>query len=235
MASKNIGLVLQQILNKLTLTCQREDFILHFKKIGLNFILEGTEDAYNEKKNDSEKVKVSKLCSDVDDVWIFSKIIFEQIESIKYSTEEFEFYQKNSFRIGKAFFKISISISVFQGIQPNKKIQLFRAEWDNHKNEIHPQPHWQFYPVFIGEDSIKINIEDLSFKKEEETFSPLNKKIENTTTNLYNFKNFHFAMTSGNWYTDIAHINFIKNENDLISWYIGLLKHIKNQLIHCLK
>lgn len=237
MSSSKIGKALEEILNRLITSCKKNNFNIHFKNFGLNFVLQGTDDAYNEKKNDKTKVKVSNFCDELDNVWIYSQIIFEKIEATEYKKKEqkkeFDFYQNNSFKIDKSLFKISISISIFEGFANKEKTQLFRAEWDNHINEVHPQPHWQFYPIIIGEDKLKKDINDLTFPKEETTFLDEVRVKENES--IYNFKKFHFSMNSGNWASELTHINYIKNDSDLINWYIGLLKHIRNQFAHCKK
>ena len=120
MSSNNIGKSLQQIQTKLELACKKNGFQIYFKKIGFNLISEGTQGAINEKKNDRLRVKVSNFCDELDNVWMYSQIIFEQIEATKYKKEELkeeiDFYKNNSLKIDGGIFKISISVSIYEGI-----------------------------------------------------------------------------------------------------------------------
>jgi len=168
------------------------------------FIISGNylSKAINYHKNDREEINVLKW---FEDFWLYIEIEFKNSETEILNT--------------------FISLSVFQGDNnDNVKNQLFRAEWDHFdKNDNHPQPHWQIYS-------------DLSFTRKVDDFSELidegesfSEMIREEKSKVVNIERFHFAM-NGDWSTNGNHIHSISDNNTIINWFQGLLRHIKFQL-----
>ncbi len=119
--------------------------------------------------------------------------------------------------------KTSISISVFKGaIDDNEKHQLFRAEWDDYErdNETHPQPHWHITTDLSISESYKKLMED-----NDDGFE----LFEMAKSEVFDIKNVHFAM-NGNWQNDETHIHKLNNEQKIVKWVQGILRHIKTEL-----
>ena len=121
------------IVEKLNKEC-RILFVENFKLIPISghyniylYRIEGNSNALN--RYDSEPVKVLKW---FDKFWLFIEI--------KFIIEKTKIINKTSTTT-----HTNISLSVYEGEDnDDRKIQLFRAEWDdmNNINEIHSQPHW---------------------------------------------------------------------------------------------
>lgn len=178
----------------------------YFKKDSYSFVAksDNMSCAINKKKNDSKEVNVIKW---FDDIWIYIEIKFVP-----------KLNKKNS--IPNIFF----TLPVFQGeMSDNKKIQLFRAEWDNYDdlNEEHPQPHWHIYThreELEETFNLQLNEEENSFN---EYLFECNKII--------NIDRFHFAM-NGQWSENKSDVHSISTESDLVNWFRGLLNHLKKEL-----
>lgn len=188
-------------------------------------------EAYNYHKNDRDVIRAVKW---FDDYWIFMKICFAKINieqnlssdagkpSNKISLKDYlNKLSENQLRFGNDFFQTLITISLFEGDHdPENKIQLFRAEWDNFNESTakHPQPHWHFYPS-------NLHVENSS------SFQPSKEEgfTEAIKIKRIDLRRFHFAMNE-NWANSSGHFHRISNKNDLVNWYHGLLKHIKTQL-----
>ncbi len=169
----------------------------------------GTEEAKNYKKDSPNLVKVLH--------WFGSFWIFMEVRFYAGATAP----SRKSKRI---VVQTSISISIFQD-ENGAKTQLFRAEWDDFSENkgSHPQPHWhivldnQNYTSFL--DLVEEYIGD--------DFTSL-LKLQNKP--LLNIKNMHFAMMES-WHLESSHAK-IENNANVVSWVIGLLDHIKTELIY---
>ena len=120
--------------------------------------------------------------------------------------------------------KTSISISVFQGSEENnEKNQLFRAEWDDYdrEDETHSQPHWHI----TTDLSISENYKKLVDNDDDNTFE----LFEMAKSEVFEIKNIHFAM-NGNWQNDESHVHKIQDEQKIVKWFQGILKHIRTEL-----
>lgn len=159
-----------------------------------------TSTAYNSYGNDGESVNVIKW---FDNFWLFVEIQFLNPKGTL------------------------ISLSVFEGeeIDP-KKTQLFRAEWDDYEdgNNSHPQPHWHFITNKLIENNAKGFAELLA--DEQETFATF---LDEEINKVVDLSKFHFAM-NGDWVKSKKHVHVIDDENNLASWFGGLLGHLKNEL-----
>jgi len=195
-----------KIIDEINKTCKNffpESFFKLEQKADNRFIIFGNNlsKAINNYNNIQEEVNVIKWFNDF---WVYIDIRFEKSEPIP-----------NTF----------ISLSVFQGdYSDDKKIQLFRAEWDNFdNNETHPQPHWHIYPNYSFEKTFD---EFLEMTDEGGSFAAdLNKE----KSKIIDLKRIHFAM-NGTWNAKGTHIHRITDENAVINWFQGLLDHIKSQL-----
>jgi hypothetical protein len=121
---------------------------------------------------------------------------------------------------------IIFTLSVFQGqASDDRKLQHFRAEWDNYdeQSDKHAQPHWHIYSqkeIFSSED----------FNKEVESEENLfNEYIEDNANKIINTDRFHFAM-NGQWSENKSDVHSVSIESDLINWFRGLLNHLKKEL-----
>jgi hypothetical protein len=137
-----------------------------------------------------------------DDFWIYIIIKFEN---------------KNTF----------ISISIFQGLENDeRKNQLFRAEWDDYNNfdENHPQPHWHI----TSNQAIEKTFDEYAAVFQEEGFID---SLKEQKAKIIDINKIHFAM-NGNWINDDKEIQSLNDELKIIKWFVGLLSHIKSQLIY---
>jgi hypothetical protein len=169
----------------------------------LFFTLEGTHDAVNHKRSDSQQIKTIHW---FEDFYLYIEVKYNRDYSNKL-----------------------ISISVFQGDQqdPRKK-QLFRAEWDDYGryDQNRAQPHWHitrdkanyenFYQLINDSDPSEINSFDL--------FKMSNAEIFDTTK-------IHFAMSS-NWQNYEKSVHKIDDSKKVVYWIEGLLEHIKYELLN---
>ena len=178
----------------------------HFNQVNFNKWKVIGDYATKARNEDRGKVDVINW---FDDFWIYLEIEFH--------------------RLKEDFPNVFISLSVFQG-KPEDQIKdhLFRAEWDNYEgNEIHPQPHWHFYPVRY---SHKIREDFETFiklvDKEDEGFEA---QLGSEATKVIDLKNIHFAM-NGRWDLEGSHIHRVKDEKTIIYWLKGLFGHLKSQL-----
>ncbi|MEA2095955.1 MAG: hypothetical protein U9P73_04585 [Candidatus Cloacimonadota bacterium] len=162
--------------------------------------------AINNRKNDAQKINAINW---FDDLWLFIEIKFIQKVSKK-----------------RIIPNIFFSLSVFQGeISDEKKLQLFRADWDNYdeSNDKHPQPHWHIY-------SKKDDVIAENFNEEiEQAENPFNEFIEDGRNKVLNTDRFHFAM-NGQWSDNNTDVHSISVDSDLINWFKGLLNHLKKEL-----
>jgi hypothetical protein len=119
----------------------------------------------------------------------------------------------------------NISLSVYEGDEiDEKKIQLFRAEWDdmNNPNEKHSQPHWHI----TSSQAIEKTFEEYSTHFDNGEFINL---LSNVRSKIFDVKRIHFAM-NGNWQDSQPHIHAIKNSDQVSKWLKGLLSHIRLEL-----
>ena len=183
-------------------------FYFNFKKEVNLFLAKSNymSSAINNRKNYAEKVNVINW---FDDLWAYIEIKF--IPKI---------WEKGT--IPNIFF----SLSVFQGQATDaKKVQFFRAEWDNYDepSNKHPQPHWHLYSqkdFLMQEDFNEV------VKSEENPFNQFNQDIR---YKIINADRFHFAM-NGQWADNKTDFHTISVESDLINWFKGLLNHLKKEL-----
>ena len=119
----------------------------------------------------------------------------------------------------------NISLSVYEGEDSDdRKIQLFRAEWDdmNNPNEKHSQPHWHI----TSSQAIEKTFEEYSNHFDNGDFISL---LEKEKSKLLDVKRIHFAM-NGNWQENQTHIHTIKNSEQVSKWLKGLISHIRLEL-----
>lgn len=139
---------------------------------------------------------------------------------------EFWYYFEISFQEESIF----LTLSVFQGKSDDeRKTQLFRAEWDNHDNNIiHPQPHWHIYPHKYDSRTHEDFETFIGFSSEPDFLTQLQ---TNQQTKVIDISSFHFAI-NGNWYNGNNHINKcnIAEIDELGNWISGILTHIRGQL-----
>jgi len=158
-------------------------------------------DAYDDRGNGGEIVKVVKWFSDY---WLFVEIKFHQPRGIL------------------------ITLSVFQGEESDSfKNQLFRAEWDDYGNynTKHPQPHWHFLSNKSIENSVS-SFAEIASDDIKDTFKEVLNEGKNKTIDL---SKFHFAM-NGDWNNTSIYIHPVNNENSLAQWFGGLLAYLKTEL-----
>ncbi len=179
----------------------------HFKQISNMFVAKSDTVSYaiNHKKNYAHEVKVIKW---FDDLWCYIEI--------KYIPK----IDKKKIVPG-----IFFSLSVFQGaMSDEKKLQLFRAEWDNFEepDDKHPQPHWHIY---TQKEKTEKNFEEQLREKK----NPFNEYLESNGNKIVNTDRFHFAM-NGQWSENKPDVHSISTESDLTNWFRGLLNHLKKEL-----
>lgn len=119
----------------------------------------------------------------------------------------------------------SISISTFK-IFSGEIIQLFRAEWDDYNNEqnIHPQPHWHI----TADASIANTFQDYISTVENKGLMPA---IDSQKEKLTSLRKFHFAMKE-KWDENGSHFTALDSDQQISSWFCGLLKSIKTELLY---
>lgn len=160
----------------------------------------------NAVSREAESIKVVKW---FDDFWLYVNIKYDKDPEKK---EDFQVYFSLMLFIGKE--------------SDQKKIPLFRAEWDNYEdNEYHPQPHWHFYV-----DSEKqVMIQNFTDMLSGDSTPGFMEYIQEETSPKMDLNKFHFAMNAL-WHNNNGHIHKIDNNNDFVQWFVGLLGHIKYQL-----
>lgn len=171
------------------------------------FRIEGNSSALN--RYDFEPVKVLRW---FDKFWLFIEIKFI-VEKTKIINKEVEITHTN------------ISLSVYEGEDNDeRKIQLFRAEWDDFNNttEKHSQPHWHI----TSSQAVEKTFEEYSNHFDNSDFITL---LEKEKSKLFDVKRIHFAM-NGNWQENQTHIHTIKNSDQVSKWLRGLLSHIRLEL-----
>lgn len=164
--------------------------------------------AINNRKNDSQQVNTINW---LDDLWLYIEIRFIP-------------------KIGKKRIipNIFFSLSVFKGQESvDRKLQLFRAEWDNYaeQSDKHPQPHWHIYSQLEIPSSENFN------KEIESEANPFNEYIEDDGSKIINIDRFHFAM-NGQWSDNKTDVHSISVESDLTNWFRGLLNHLKKEFVY---
>lgn len=169
--------------------------------------IEGNSNALN--RYDLEPVKVLKW---FEKFWLFIEI--------KFIVKRIKIGNKLSSNI-----HTNISLSVYEGEDnDDRKIQLFRAEWDdmNNNNEIHSQPHWHL----TSSQAIEKTFEEYSNHFDNGDFISL---LEQEKEKLFDVKKIHFAM-NGNWQSNQNHIHKITDSEQVAKWLKGLLSHIRLEL-----
>ena len=169
----------------------------------IHYKVEGSYDAINYKRHDSDKIKVVKW---FDDFFLYVEVNYS-----------------------KDYFHKMISISVFQGKKSDiRKNQLFRAEWDdyNKENESRPQPHWHITRDRANYENFSalINSTDDNEKTSFELF-------EMSDNEIFDTKKIHFAMSS-NWHNQESPVHKIDDASKVVKWLEGLLEHIKYELLN---
>lgn len=179
-----------------------------------------------------------------DEFWISFKIKFfeREIEIDEGKVFDEQYYGETFLAIGKNYYQISLTLSVFHGEKEDKiKTHLFRAEWDttSESDYNHPQPHWHIYLML---EDVKVD------KKIAKTFKEYNKidgkidfsqqivsNIATKPIKKFNLEKVHFAM-NGHWTKfKNGHIHKISDDELLFMWLDGLLKHLKSQLEYIIK
>jgi hypothetical protein len=169
---------------------------------------EGVSLAINRFENPIEQVKVQNF---FDDFWLFMEIRFV--------------YDRSEEKQAGLKINTYLSISIFQGEQnDDNKNQLFRAEWDDHRNplEIHAQPHWHATSNLAMERTF----DEYSSVFDNGDFITM---LKNEKSKIVDLSKLHFAM-NGNWYNDSTHIHEIEDEKQMVKWLQGLLSHIRTEL-----
>jgi len=117
-------------------------------------------------------------------------------------------------------------LSVFQGNDfDNKKIQLFRAEWDDYNNpeEKRAQPHWHINSSQAIERIFEEHTNILNESKFFQEFRDEKKKI-------LDVKKIHFAM-NGNWQNNNGnYIYKIEDKQQVVRWLQGMLNYLRTEL-----
>jgi hypothetical protein len=167
----------------------------------LSYKVEGTSDAINHRRHDSNKIKVLHW---FDDFYIYLEVNYS-----------------------KDYLHKMISLSVFQGLETDlRKNQLFRAEWDDYnlEDETRPQPHWH-----VTRD--KANYENFNalINNAEEQEKSSFELFEMSDAEIFDTKRIHFAM-SGNWQNEESPVHKIDDAKKVVQWLEGLLNHIKFEL-----
>lgn len=157
---------------------------------------------------------------------------FEPIKVLKWFDKfwlyiEVKFIVEKSKQVNKKIETIhtSISLSVYEGDDNDeRKIQLFRAEWDDMNNpfEKHSQPHWHI----TSSQAIEKTFEEYSNHFDNGDFISV---LEEEKSKLFDVKRIHFAM-NGNWQENQTHIHSIKSADQISKWLKGLLSHIRLEL-----
>lgn len=169
--------------------------------------IEGNSYALN--RYDFEPVKVLRW---FDKFWLYLEVKFI-VEKTKQINKYIEITHTN------------ISLSVYEGDDDDeKKIQLFRAEWDdmNNPSEKHSQPHWHI----TSSQAIEKTFEEYSNHFDNGDFISL---LEQEKTKLFDVKKIHFAM-NGNWQDNQTHVHTINSSDQVAKWIKGLLSHIRLEL-----
>jgi hypothetical protein len=201
--------LINQIQKEINLYFEQTKFVL--KQTAYNtFIVEGNSTAINHIRKDKEQINVIHW---FDSYWVYFEIKF---------VDRFDGNKKK-------YPQIFLSTSIFEGdVADSKKIQLFRAEWDNHDdNTEHPQPHWHIYPFDSFEEYGTFK-ELISESQKDEGFMGFVEQGQK----IVDLSKFHFAM-NGQWYIDNGHITYIDNDTSLIKWVSGVFGHIQTQLRYC--
>jgi len=166
----------------------------------VHYTIDGTSYAINR----DESVKVINW---FDEIWLFLEIKFIKDD------------EKNNIQI-------IISLSVFQGNDfDNKKIQLFRAEWDDYNNpeEKRAQPHWHINSSQAIERIFEEHTNILNESKFFQEFRDEKKKI-------LDVKKIHFAM-NGNWQNNNGnYIYKIEDKQQVVRWLQGMLNYLRTEL-----
>ena len=121
-----------------------------------------------------------------------------------------------------------VSISFFEKQGADIK-QLFRAEWDNYRQDEHPQPHWHLSSE-VGRQSFE-SLESGAEVDEDSPFAELEGKVD-----AVDIPKMHFAMV-GNW-DEGDRSNMIKRfttEEILAQWLIKLFDHVRRELNYARK
>ncbi len=171
------------------------------------FRIEGN--SYGLNRYDSEPVKVLRWFNNF---WIFIEIKFIR-EDIKDARKVISVTH------------INISLSVYEGEDSdNRKIQLFRAEWDdmNNPSEKHSQPHWHI----TSSQAIEKTFEEYSIHLDNGDFISM---LEEVKANVFDVKRIHFAM-NGNWQNNQTHVHSISDSEIVSRWFKGILSHIRIEL-----
>jgi hypothetical protein len=166
----------------------------------------------------SQKIKVVNL---FEDYWLAFTIFFG-INPIPSMSKHFEYF------IHEIYLKIYYGLN----LDIDKQL-LFRAEWSRNDSGPfeHAQPHWHFHPheifVLAPPDTHNFFIE---LKEEEKELVDVNQSSQKVNSDI---SRFHFSMTN-DWHNGNTRSHMITlDENNIVNWLGGLLKHISNQLKYC--
>jgi len=189
-------------------------FVENFKLIPSNghhnisvYSIEGSSYALN--RYDTEPIKVFKW---FDKFWLYIEVKFI-LEKAKKANKLIQTTHTN------------ISLSVYEGEDSDdRKIQLFRAEWDdlNNPDEKHSQPHWHI----TSSQAIERTFEEYSNHFDNGDFISF---LESEKLKLFDVKKIHFAM-NGNWQVNQTHVHSINNSEQVARWLKGLISHIRLEL-----
>lgn len=202
-----------EIINRVNRQCKKlfvENFKLSPSKGHHNiyiYRIEGSSLALN--RYDNAPVKVLRWFGNF---WLYLEMKFI-IEKLKQGNKQIKIIHTN------------ISLSVYEGSDnDDRKIQLFRAEWDDMNNpyEKHSQPHWHI----TSNQAIEKTFEEYSNNFDNGDFISL---LNDMKSKFFDVKKIHFAM-NGNWQEGETHIHRIDNAEQITKWLKGLLAHIRLEL-----
>jgi hypothetical protein len=187
-----------------------EQQAIKFVKSSYNiYVISGSNfsQAINNRKNDKNQITVLNWFYDF---WVYIELKFVINDS--------------------PFPQSFISVSIFQGEASDEiKNQLFRAEWDNHDDNLkHPQPHWHIYP-FKYSSKYYEDFEAYNNMLEESEDSFSNEIASTVKDKIVDIRNFHFAM-EGRWSSSESSIHKVTDGKMIANWMSGLLGGIREQL-----
>lgn len=121
-----------------------------------------------------------------------------------------------------------VSVSFFEEHGVNIK-QLFRAEWDNYRQNEHPQPHWHLSSAVDGRSFE--SLESDGVLDEDNPFAELEMEVD-----AVDIPKMHFAM-AGNWDEGDGSdmIKRFTTEEILAQWLIKLFDHVRRELNYARK
>jgi hypothetical protein len=123
-----------------------------------------------------------------------------------------------------------ISLSVFQKLETNDLIRMFRAEWDGRetagRSKGHAQPHWHFA---MEADDFRAAMGD----EHRNAGQSLDFGTTLQQESLVDFTKFHFAM-SAPWQSNAprCHCQVVRSDAEIVAWLRNLSQYIVEQLAY---